>query len=109
MRMKTVAAIFATFLIVLVISPHAFSATDYVTCQVKRASSANGVTTLLLKYIEGSTTKWSGYKWFSVISSINEEALAVGLSAIALDYYIRVGRTSGRYILTTVGLQADTY
>lgn len=74
----------------------------YKTLGVQRtATTANGTCQLMLETDENT----GSYKWYSVPSGSDDQALAVALTAISLGSKVRVGLpVAGSSVLTQIGL-----
>ena len=72
------------------------SATSFVSATVNRTRTVNGLVSVMLRYVSGSGCSWgAGARpdnvWFTVPSAMNDQALAVSLTAISLGKTVRVG------------------
>ena len=80
----------------LLFSANIASATSFVSAKVHRTRSVNGVVSVMLKYVSGKGCTWgAGTRpdnvWFTVPSNMNDQALAVSLTAISLGKSVRIG------------------
>ncbi|MBM9602675.1 hypothetical protein [Desulfopila inferna] len=72
------------------------SATDFVSGNVNRTRSVNGTASVMLQYVSGSGCTWGNNGrpvnvWFTVPSAMNDQALAISLTAISLQKTVRAG------------------
>ena len=71
------------------------NATSWVSAWVNRTSTTNGTVQVMLRYDSGSGCTWGANNndkiWFTLPSAMNDQALAVALTAISLSKTVRVG------------------
>ena len=73
------------------------SATSWISAWVNRTSSTNGTVQVMLRYDSGSGCEWGSSQgtstniWFTLPTAMNDQALAVALTAISLGKTVRVG------------------
>jgi len=73
------------------------NATSWITASVNRTSTTNGTVQVMLRYDSGDGCTWGGSVgnatnvWFALPTAMNDQALAVALTAISLGKTVRVG------------------
>ncbi len=73
------------------------NATSWVSAWVNRSSTTNGTVQVMLRYDSGTGCSWGSSVgnatnvWFALPTAMNDQALAVALTAISLGKTVRVG------------------
>jgi len=72
------------------------SATDFVSGNVFRTRSVNGTASVMLQYVSGSGCTWGNNGtntniWFTGPGGMDDQTLAIALTAISLQKTVRVG------------------
>ena len=92
------------------------NATSWISAVVNRASTTNGIVQVMLRYDSGTGCEWGSSQgtatniWFTLPSAMNDQALAVALTAISLGKTVRVGietcptAASQRGTISSIGL-----
>lgn len=83
--LKIVAAVFVlTFL--MVSTSYAFA----ISAWVNRVRTTDGTVDVMLRYQSGTGCTWTGNVWFDGTANMDDQALAVALTAISLGKTVRI-------------------
>ncbi len=93
MKAKSLKVVLAAIFLTCVMMVGTSFATSYSTATVTRAAAGNdGVVTLMMTWVSEGTCTGFTNKWFSIVSSgMDDQTLAVALTAISLGKNVRVG------------------